>query len=194
VLSKMRIWTSEHVFEHPWDTVINAAYRKYPNPLNSAVDGIDIVKQEVSDGVLKSERLLQSHFPIPTWVEKLTGFSGTQYSQELSTIDPANKEMVLTTRNLNALSFLRVDEKLTYKPDPSNPGNTILTQEAVVNVNLPVWVDYCEKTFLNTYQTNALKGRKGVEWVIDNIKREYQEISDKVTSEMQDFITFSSRR
>ena len=190
----MRIWTSEHTFEHPWDTVINAAYRKYPNPLNSAVTGLDTVKQEVSDGVLKSERLLQSHFHIPSWVTKLTGFSGTQYSQEISIIDPANKEMVLTTRNLNALSFLRVDEKLTYKPDPSNPGKTILTQEAAVNVNLPVWVDYCEKTFLNTYETNALKGRKGVEWVIDNIKREYQDISAKVTSEMQDFMNFSSRR
>uniref|UniRef100_A0AC34FNP6 PRELI/MSF1 domain-containing protein n=1 Tax=Panagrolaimus sp. ES5 TaxID=591445 RepID=A0AC34FNP6_9BILA len=128
------------------------------------------------------------------WCLVLTGFSGTQYSQELSVIDPANKEMVLTTRNLNALSFLRVDEKLTYVPDPSNPEKTILKQEATVNVNLPVWVDYCEKTFLNTYQTNALKGRKGVEWVIDNIKREYFEISEKVSSEMQDFMNLNSRR
>jgi hypothetical protein len=184
----MRIWTSEHIFEHPWDTVVNAAYRKYPNPMNSQISGIDVVKQELSDGVLKSERLLQSHFHIPPWVTKLTGFSGTQYSQELSVIDPSNKEMVLTTRNLNAASFLRVDEKLIYKPDTSNPGRTILKQEATVTVNLPAFTDYCEKIFVETYQTNALKGRSGVEWVIDNIKREYLEISAKVSAEMQDFM------
>ena len=136
---------------------MNAAYRKYPNPMNGAVTGMDVVRQDFADGVLKSERLLQSHFYIPPWVTKLTGFSGTQYSQEVSEIDPSNKHMVLTTRNLNAASFLRVDEKLTYTPDPSNPEHTVLKQEAMVNVNLPAFADYCEKTFLNTYQTNAVK-------------------------------------
>uniref|UniRef100_A0AC34Q742 PRELI/MSF1 domain-containing protein n=2 Tax=Panagrolaimus sp. JU765 TaxID=591449 RepID=A0AC34Q742_9BILA len=187
----MRIWTSEHIFEHPWDTVVNAAYRKYPNPMNGAVTGIDVIKQGVEDGILKSERILQSHFAIPSWVTKLTGFSGTQYSHEISEINPADRQMVLTTRNLNASSFLRVDEKLTYLPDPQHPGKTILKQEAMVNVNLPAFTDYCEKAFLHTYQTNALKGRKGVEWVIDNIKREYNEISAKVTAEMQELMNLS---
>jgi hypothetical protein len=190
----MRFWTSEHVFDHTWDTVVNAQMHKYPNPLNNHISGIDVVRQELSDGVLKSERLLQSHFHIPPWVTKLTGFSGTQYSQELSVIDPSNKEMVLTTRNLNAASFLRVDEVLIYSPDPSNPKKTILKQEATVNVNLPAFTDYCEKTFLNTYQTNALKGRKGLEYVIDHIKREYVEISAKVSAEMQDFVNLNSRK
>jgi len=188
----MRIWTSEHIFEHPWDTVVNAAYRKYPNPMNGAVTGIDVVRQGVDGGVLTSERLLQSHFHIPSWVTKLTGFSGTQYSHEVSEIDPANRKMELTTRNLNAASFLRVDEKLTYIPDPSNSNRTILKQEAMVNVNLPAFTDYCEKAFLNTYQANAEKGRRGVEWVIDNIKREYNEISAKVTAEMQELMNLSS--
>lgn len=65
--------------------------------------------------------------------------------------------MVLTTRNLNGSSFLRVDEKLTYMPHKTNPKQTILLQEAIVTVNLPAFTDYCEKAFLNTYQTNAIK-------------------------------------
>uniref|UniRef100_A0A7E4W6J1 PRELI/MSF1 domain-containing protein n=1 Tax=Panagrellus redivivus TaxID=6233 RepID=A0A7E4W6J1_PANRE len=190
----MRIWTSEHIFDHPWDTVVNAAYRKYPNPINGAVKGMDVVVQDVSDGVLRSERLLQSHFHIPGWVTKLTGFSGTQYSHEVSTIDPVHRHMTLTTRNLNAASFLRVNEKLTYEPDPSDPQRTVLKQEATVSVNLPAFTDYCEKAFLTTYQTNALKGRSGVEWVIDNIKREYNEISAKVTAEMHELMQLATRR
>jgi len=188
----MRIWTSEHVFEHPWDTVVNAAYRKYPNPISNAVTAIDVVKQEINDGVLRSERLLQSQFHIPSWVTKLTGFSGTQYSHEVSEIDPLHKEMTLTTRNLNASSFLCVEEKLIYTPDPADKTKTILRQEAAVNVNLPAFTDYCEKTFLSTYQNNAEKGRTGVEWVIDNIKREYNEISAKVSAEMDDFLRLNA--
>ena len=54
---------------------------------------------------------------------------------------------------------MKVQEKLTYIPDPENPQRTILTQEAMVDVNLPAFTDYCEKTFLTTYQNNAYKVR-----------------------------------
>ncbi|EFO25006.1 hypothetical protein LOAG_03479 [Loa loa] len=163
----MKFWTSEHVFDHPWDTVAHAAWRKYPNPMNCAVIGIDVLEQHpLVDGSLRSERIIQSHFPIPAWVTKLTGFSGTQYSYEMTEINPAKKVMTLITRNMNAGRFLRVDERLLYKPDPYNKDRTILQQEAAVNVDLPAFADYCEKMFLNIYETNAEKGRKGLEWVI----------------------------
>ncbi|CAD5206253.1 unnamed protein product [Bursaphelenchus okinawaensis] len=182
----MKIWTSEHTFDHPWDTVVHAAFRKYPNPMNRAVTAIDVVEQKVDQGTLKTERILQSHFHIPNWVVKLTGFSGTQYSHEYTVIDPSSRKMTLATRNLNALGFLRVDERLEYTPDPSNPYRTLLKQEAAVVVNLPAFTDYCEKAFLNAYQTNAVKGRSGVEWVIDHLKREYQEFSSKVSTEINE--------
>ena len=182
----MKIWTSDHVFDHPWETVVHAAFRKYPNPMNKAITAIDVVRQDVDKGVIKSERLLQSRFHIPSWVTSLTGFSGQQYSHEYTEIDPANRSMTLSTRNLNAISFLRVDERLTYSPDPADPQRTILKQEASVSVNLPTFKSYCESAFMNIYQTNALKGRSGVEWVIESLKREYNEISSKVSTEMQD--------
>lgn len=183
----MKIWTSEHIFDHSWDAVVNAAWRKYPNPMNTAITGIDVVKQELlEDGILRSERIIQSHFSIPSWVTKLTGFSGTQYSHEVTDINPSKKCMTLVTRNLNGSSFLRVDEKLTYTPDPTNRNRTILKQEAAVTVNLPAFTDYCENSFLNTYSSNALKGPKGIEWVIDQIKREYTGFSSKVSIGVQD--------
>uniref|UniRef100_F1KUI9 Protein slowmo 2 n=1 Tax=Ascaris suum TaxID=6253 RepID=F1KUI9_ASCSU len=179
----MKIWTSEHVFDHPWNMVVSAAWRKYPNPMNKAVTGMDVMKQEVRNGSsLRSERIIQSRFSIPAWVTKLTGFSGTQYSHEVTEIDPTKKTMTLVTRNLNGSHFLRVDEKLTYTPDPDNPQRTILRQEAAVTVSLPAFTDYCEKTFLNVYQCNADKGRKGLEWVIG----QYSELSSKVSSGVQD--------
>ncbi|VDK60989.1 unnamed protein product [Anisakis simplex] len=170
-------------FSHPWNTVVSAAWRKYPNPMNRAVTGIDVLKQEVRDNhSIRSERIIQSRFSIPSWAAKLTGFSGTQYSYEISEVDPAKQTLTLTTRNLNGSSFLKVDEKLTYAPDPENSQRTILRQEAAVTVSLPAFTDYCEKTFLNVYECNADKGRKGIEWVIG----QYSELSSKVTSGVQD--------
>lgn len=182
----MKIWTSDHVFDHPWETVVHAAFRKYPNPMNRAVTAIDVVSQDVDKGVIKSERLLQSQFSIPSWATKLTGFSGIQYSHEYTEIDPKKRLMTLATRNLNGISFMRVDERLTYLPDPSDSQKTILKQEASVSISLPAFTDYCEKAFMNVYQANALKGRTGVEWVIESLKREYNEITSKVSSEVHD--------
>jgi len=94
--------------------------------------------------------------------------------------------MTLATRNLNGISFMRVDERLTYTPDPTDSQKTILKQEASVSISLPAFTDYCERSFMNVYQTNALKGRSGVEWVIESLKQEFNELTSKVSSEVSE--------
>lgn len=47
--------------------------RKYPNPQNKAITAIDVVRQDVEKGVIKSELLLQSQFHIPSWATKVCG-------------------------------------------------------------------------------------------------------------------------
>lgn len=182
----MKIWTSEHVFNHDWETVAQAAFRKYPNPLNRAVTGLDVYEQRLDKGKILTERIIQSHFPIPGWATKLTGFSGTQYSHEYTIIDPVKKEMHLVTRNLNGASFLRVDERLSYSPSSEDLTKTVLKQDVSVSITLPAFADYCEKTFLNIYQNNANKGRQGIEWVIDSLKKEYEALTNKVSSEVHE--------
>ena len=54
---------------HPWETVVHAAWRKYPNPINPAVKGIDVLERKISkDGVLRSERILKTEWDVPSWV------------------------------------------------------------------------------------------------------------------------------
>lgn len=183
----MKIWTSEHVFDHPWETVVHAAWRKYPNPINPAVTGMDVLNRRVTqDGVLHSERILQTQFNIPNWVTRLIGLTNPNYSHEFSEVDRTKREMTLKTINLNCTNFVSVDEKLTYKPHPQDPaGRTILEQETVVTVRGVPLIDYCEKLFLTSYESNANKGRQGIEWVIGNIKREYEELSTKLHHEVE---------
>ena len=58
----MKIWTSEHIFDHNWDTVVQSQFRKYPNPHNKSVLGTDVYDRRVdpSTGVLHSHRIITS--------------------------------------------------------------------------------------------------------------------------------------
>lgn len=55
---------------HPWDTVIKAAMRKYPNPMNPCVVGVDVLDRSLdSQGRLHSHRLLSTEWGLPSIVK-----------------------------------------------------------------------------------------------------------------------------
>uniref|UniRef100_A0A671FJC8 PRELI/MSF1 domain-containing protein n=1 Tax=Rhinolophus ferrumequinum TaxID=59479 RepID=A0A671FJC8_RHIFE len=54
----MKTWTSEHVFDHPRETITTAAMQKYPNPTNPSVAGADVLDRHIDpSGKLHSHRL-----------------------------------------------------------------------------------------------------------------------------------------
>lgn len=57
---------------HPWETVAQAAWRKYPNPMNPAVIGTDVVERTVVDGVLHTHRLVSSKWFFPRWAQAVS--------------------------------------------------------------------------------------------------------------------------
>jgi len=100
----MKFWTSEYTFNHPWDKVVQAAWRKYPNPMNPAVASIDVLDRKVDDkGVLHTHRILSSKWGIPGWVQSIMGSPSIMYANEQSEVDPNNKTMVLKSRKYNLL-------------------------------------------------------------------------------------------
>ena len=59
------------ISSHPWHIVVGAAFKKYPNPENEDILGIDVIRQRLRNGVLHSERIIQSNFHIPVWATKV---------------------------------------------------------------------------------------------------------------------------
>lgn len=57
---------------HPWETVAQAAWRKYPNPMNPAVIGTDVVDRKIVDGVLHTHRLVGSTWYLPRWTQSVS--------------------------------------------------------------------------------------------------------------------------
>ncbi|KYM80730.1 Protein slowmo [Atta colombica] len=103
----MKIWTSEHTFDHPWETVAQAAWRKYPNPMVPSVIGADVIDREVVNGVLHTHRLVVStQWGFPKWTQALIGYANLCYASERSEVDPVNKQMILRTHNTIYEKFL----------------------------------------------------------------------------------------
>ncbi|KAM6135112.1 PRELI domain containing protein 3A [Pterocles gutturalis] len=174
----MKIWSSEHVFGHPWDTVIKAAMRKYPNPMNPCVVGVDVLDRSLDNqGRLHSHRLLSTEWGLPSIVKAILGTSRTlTYIEEHSVVDPVEKKMELCSTNITLTNLVSVDERLVYRPHPENPEKTVLTQEAIITVKGISLSSYLESLMANTISSNARKGRDALEWVISKLNAELEEL------------------
>uniref|UniRef100_A0A8I3MZ94 PRELI domain containing 3A n=1 Tax=Canis lupus familiaris TaxID=9615 RepID=A0A8I3MZ94_CANLF len=159
----MKIWSSEHVFGHPWDTVIKAAMRKYPNPMNPCVVGVDVLERSVDGrGRLHSHRLLSTEWGLPGFVKAILGTSRTlTYIKEHSVVDPVEKKMELCSTNITLTNVVSVNERLVYTPHPEDPGMTVLTQEAIITVKGISLGSYLESLMASTISSNAKKVRLG---------------------------------
>uniref|UniRef100_A0A8B9YM47 PRELI/MSF1 domain-containing protein n=1 Tax=Bos mutus grunniens TaxID=30521 RepID=A0A8B9YM47_BOSMU len=145
----MKIWTSEHVFDHPWETVTTAAMQKYPNPMNPSVVGVDVLDRHIDpSGKLHSHRLLSTEWGLPSIV-----------------------------KSISFTNMVSVDERLTYKPHPQDPEKTILTQEAIITVKGVSLGSYLEGLMASTISSNANKGREAMEWVIHKLNAEIEELT-----------------
>ncbi|XP_032323094.1 PRELI domain containing protein 3A isoform X6 [Camelus ferus] len=159
--------------DHPWDTVIKAAMRKYPNPMNPCVVGVDVLERSVdAQGRLHSLRLLSTEWGLPGLVRAVLGTGRTMtYVQERSVVDPAEKRMELCSANLTLTNVVSVSERLVYTPHPENAGRTVLTQEAVITVRGIGLGSHLEGLMVNTIASNAKKGWAAIEWIIENPER-----------------------
>jgi len=167
----MKIWTSQHIYDHDWATVITAALNKYPNPVSPSVIGCDVVDRTInSSGVIHSHRLLLANWDIAPALNKFFKMCDLGYASEHSTIDVRRRVMTARTRNLTFNRVLSIEERLEYTQHPTDKTKTLLTQEATINVeNVPL-TSYVETLVARTLSSNATKGRLAMEWVINKMR------------------------
>jgi len=190
----MKIWTSEHTFSHPWHTVVQAVWRKYPNPMNPAVVGIDVIDRDIGPtGVMRTHRLISCEWGLPNWAQRILGTDRTCYASEHSEVDPSNRTMTLQSKNLSFCNELSIIERLTYSPHPNQPNSTLLKQEAVITVHGIPLSSYFEDFVSRNISSNANKGRQAMEFVINKINCEVQELTQKTVKSV-DELTVNAKR
>lgn len=187
---KMKFWNSDYIFDHPWEKVAQAAWRKYPNPMNPSVTAIDVLDRKVEQGVLHTHRLISSRWGMPSWVSTIIGSPNVMYANEKSEVDIKNKTMVLRTRNITFCKYIAVDETLWYQACPNSPDQkTRLRQEAVVMVEGVPLSSYMETLLTNTISSNAKKGRQAMEWVLKKINEEINEFSSHAVKNTEEILS-----
>ncbi|XP_027248476.1 PRELI domain containing protein 3B-like [Cricetulus griseus] len=147
----MKIWSSEHVLEHPWEMVTTAAMQKYPNPMNPRVVGVDVLDRHVDPSrKLHSHRLLSTEWGLPS---------------------------IVKSTNISFTNMVSVDERLTYKQHPQDPEKTVLTQEAIITVKAVSLSSYLEGLMASSISSNANKGREAMEWVIHKLNTKIEDLA-----------------
>ncbi|XP_043543670.1 PRELI domain containing protein 3A isoform X2 [Chiloscyllium plagiosum] len=148
--------------------------RKYPNPMNPNVVGVDVLERNLDTrGRLHSHRLLSTEWGLPSIVIAILGTSRTTtYIKEHSVVDPVERTMELSSSNITLSNLVSVDERLIYRPHPENPEKTILTQEAIITVKGVILSSYLEGLMANTISANAGKDCKPVECVLGKVNVE----------------------
>lgn len=187
----MKIWTSEHVFNHTWETVTIGQWQKYPNPINQAVVGTDVTDRRVVDGVLHSHRIISSDWGLADWVQRLIGTQKICYASEYSTVDPKKRLMEMNSKNMSFCNFVSMEEKMTYTPDPTDAARTVMRQETVVTCQGVPLTSYMEGIIVNTVSSNSGKGRAAIEWVVEKLGNECRALRlssslDKLKAELAD--------
>jgi len=180
----MRIWSSEHTYNHPWDTVVKAVWRKYPNPHNPAVKGVDVVDRSLDDqGRLRSHRLMITNWGMPKWVAMIIGLQESVYASEHSIVDPEKKTFILNSRNISMGKVLKMEEKITYTQDPTDSEKTKFKQDVTVTVSGLPWCSKLEQLLTDRSADSSVKGQQAMEWVIDKVKTEAKEFSCNMEKE-----------
>ena len=81
--------------------MVTASWRKYPNPLNPAVVGLDVLDRHVNNGILKTRRLISTEWGMPQWAATLLGADKISYAVEQSEVDSKKKTMTLISKNVS---------------------------------------------------------------------------------------------
>ena len=102
-------------------------------------------------------------------------------AHEYSRVDPAKRVMEMDSINLTFCNFVSMHERMSYRPDPSDPGNkTVMKQETVVTVQGVPLTSYMESIIVGVVSSNSGKGRMAMDWVVDKLGEEKRNFSDSL--------------
>lgn len=168
----VKLFSATHTFNHPFDRVTSAFWRKYPNDSAAHVKAIDVTERRVdAQGRLVTNRIMSCESAIPSWLRS-AGLPQTCFVAESSIVDPARKEMVVKSSNLSGASLLVVEETCTYAAASAAPhAQTTYKQEARITAFLPFVSSKFESYSVANLQSKSQEGIAVVEKLCQRIQQ-----------------------
>jgi len=165
-----KLFTTTHTFQHPFDRVTSAFWRKYPNDLATHVKAIDVTERTINaDGQLVTNRIMTCENAIPPWLTAV-GLPPVCHVAETSIVDPQAQEMVVKSRNLTGSSLIVIEETCTYTAQ--NESATHYKQQAKITSFLPFISGKFEQFTVNNMNKKSAEGLKTIENLCERIQNE----------------------
>ncbi|KAG6588184.1 Protein slowmo-like protein, partial [Cucurbita argyrosperma subsp. sororia] len=169
----VKAYAQEYTYEHPWERVTSASWRKFVDSENrrtlSHILEVDTLnrKVDIESGKLYTTRAITIHAPGPWFVRKIVG-QDTCHCVESTVVDARSRSMQLTTQNISFQKFIEVVEKIRYEPHPDNPnGWTMCRQETSIRIKplsaLASMAEKVEQRCAERFMQNSVKGREVME-------------------------------
>lgn len=169
----VKLFTAEHTFNHPFDRVTSAFWRKYPNESASHVRAIDITDRRMdAQGRLITNRIMSCESALPSWL-RAAGLPQQCFVAESSIVDPRSKSMVVKSSNLSGASLMVVEETCTYRQCPNAPSTaTHYRQEAKITAFLPFLSSRFENYSVANLHSKSKEGMAVVERLCQRIAKD----------------------
>ncbi|KAF3319801.1 protein slowmo 1 [Carex littledalei] len=177
-------YTQEHVYEHPWDRVTSAAWRKFTDPdtptvLSHILDVHTLSRRlDPVHGVFSSTRSITVRSPsLPFPLCRLSP-SPTILCLETSFVDAPCRSMEIVSKNASLKGLIEVEEKSSYRPHHQRPEQwTTFRQETSIRCKPLVSVasalaEHVEHMCAERFRQNSVKGREIIERICKYLESE----------------------
>ncbi|EKM60806.1 uncharacterized protein PHACADRAFT_246960 [Phanerochaete carnosa HHB-10118-sp] len=167
----MKFFSQSFLYDDPWSIVSLAYFLRYPNPYASHVASCDVISRTVTpSGTLVTTRLILKRGSLPKWAPRGIMSKAESWIIEESEVDPVNGVVRCTTKNLDHVKVMRVEEHVTLKRTDDN--KTVQKTEARFISNFG-WglTKQLENHSLARFKANIQRSREGVSLILGLIRQ-----------------------
>ncbi|KAH9853094.1 MSF1-domain-containing protein [Lenzites betulinus] len=167
----MKFYSQSFLYDDPWSIVSLAYLLRYPNPYSSHILSCDVISRDITPaGTLRTTRLILKTGSLPRWAPKGMIQRAESWVLEESEVDPLGKVMRCTTKNLDHVKVMQVEEHIHIRQ--AEDGRTLQTTEAFFLSGFG-WglTKKIENYGLAKFKANLQRSREGFFIILDLIRQ-----------------------
>ncbi|KAI0823050.1 MSF1-domain-containing protein [Trametes gibbosa] len=167
----MKFYSQSFLYDDPWSIVSLAYLLRYPNPYASHILSCDVISRDITPaGTLRTTRLILKTGSLPRWAPKGMIQRAESWVLEESEVDPLGKVMRCTTKNLDHVKVMQVEEHIHIRQ--AEDGKTLQTTEAFFLSGFG-WglTKKIENYGLAKFKANLQRSREGFFIILDLIRQ-----------------------
>lgn len=167
----MKFFAQSFLYDDSWSIVSLAFFLRYPNPYASHVASCDVISRNFTpSGTLVTTRLILKRGSLPSWAPRGIMSKAESWILEESEVDPVSGFVRCTTKNLDHVKVMRVEEQVTLHRTDDN--KTLQCTEANFKSNFG-WglTKKIESHTLARFKANVQRSREGVSLILNLIRQ-----------------------